>query len=291
MINDYKNIIEKTLEEYFDDKLKNKEYTLFKDVLESMKYTTCLGGKRLRAVLCLESCRIFSDGYEAAIPTACAIEMLHAQSLIHDDLPCMDNDDLRRGKPSNHKVYGEAIATLAGDALISYAIQTIIEKTPKNIASEKIIKVLRQYAVAAGAFGIVGGQTADIEAENKKVSLEHLNFIHSYKTGALFKFSLIAGAILGGADERQIEIIKEFGEKFGLAFQIKDDILDVTSTTEIMGKTVGKDANVNKSTYVTIFGLEGAKEKLEGVIKECYGILEDNNIKSDVFKSIINTLE
>lgn len=291
MINDYKNIIEKTLEEYFDDKLKNKEYTLFKDVLESMKYTTCLGGKRLRAVLCLESCRIFSGVYEAAIPTACAIEMLHAQSLIHDDLPCMDNDDLRRGKPSNHKVYGEAIATLAGDALISYAIQTIIEKTPKNIAPEKIIKVLRQYAVAAGAFGIVGGQTADIEAENKKVSLEHLNFIHSYKTGALFKFSLIAGAILGGADERQIEIIKEFGEKFGLAFQIKDDILDVTSTTEIMGKTVGKDANVNKSTYVTIFGLEGAKEKLEGVIKECYGILEDNNIKSDVFKSIINTLE
>ncbi len=291
MINDYKNIIEKTLEEYFDDKLKNKEYTLFKDVLESMKYTTCLGGKRLRAVLCLESCRIFSGGYEAAIPTACAIEMLHAQSLIHDDLPCMDNDDLRRGKPSNHKVYGEAIATLAGDALISYAIQTIIEKTPKNIAPEKIIEVLRQYAVAAGAFGIVGGQTADIEAENKKVSLEHLNFIHSYKTGALFKFSLIAGAILGGADERQIEIIKEFGEKFGLAFQIKDDILDVTSTTEIMGKTVGKDANVNKSTYVTIFGLEGAKEKLEGVIKECYGILEDNNIKSDVFKSIINTLE
>lgn len=291
MINDYKNIIEKTLEEYFDDKLKNKEYTLFKDVLESMKYTTCLGGKRLRAVLCLESCRIFSGGYEAAIPTACAIEMLHAQSLIHDDLPCMDNDDLRRGKPSNHKVYGEAIATLAGDALISYAIQTIIEKTPKNIAPEKIIEVLRQYAVAAGTFGIVGGQTADIEAENKKVSLEHLNFIHSYKTGALFKFSLIAGAILGGADERQIEIIKEFGEKFGLAFQIKDDILDVTSTTEIMGKTVGKDANVNKSTYVTIFGLEGAKEKLEGVIKECYGILEDNNIKSDVFKSIINTLE
>lgn len=291
MINEYKKTIEKTLEEYFNEKLENKDYTLFKNVLESMKYTTCLGGKRLRAILCLEACRIFSGSWENAVPAACAIEMLHAQSLIHDDLPCMDNDDLRRGKPSNHRVYGEAIATLAGDALISYAPQIIIEKTPKNINASKILQILHQYFIAAGAFGIVGGQTADIEAENKKVPLEHLNFIHFYKTGALFKFSLVAGAILGGANEKQIEIIKDFGEKFGLAFQIKDDILDVTSTTEIMGKTVGKDENANKSTYVTIFGLEGAREKLTDVISECYGILDDNSIKSDVLKSIIKTLE
>lgn len=293
MIKEYKEIIEKKLEEYFDERLKNPEYKLFKDVIESMKYTTCLGGKRLRGILCLEACKMFSDGYEAAIPASCALEMLHAQSLIHDDLPCMDNDDLRRGKPSNHKVYGEAIATLAGDALISFAPQIIIEKTPKTVSADKIVKLLYEYFLAAGAFGIVGGQTADIEAENstEKISIEHLKFIHKYKTGALFKASLLLGAIIGGADENQIEIIKNFGDKFGLAFQIKDDILDFTSTTEIMGKTVGKDENSNKSTYVTIFGLESAKEKLNNAIADCYGILNSNGLKSDVFEKIIKTLE
>ncbi len=293
MIEEYKKIIEKTLEEYFDERLKNPEYVLFKDVIESMKYTTCLGGKRLRAMLCLEACKMFSGDFEAAIPSACALEMLHAQSLIHDDLPCMDNDDLRRGKPSNHKVYGEAIATLAGDALISFAPQIIIEKTPKTVSSDKITKLLYEYFIAAGAFGIVGGQTADIEAENsaQKISLEHLKTIHKYKTGALFKCSLVLGAITGGAGDKEIEIIKEFGDKFGLAFQIKDDILDFTSTTEIMGKTVGKDENSNKSTYVTIFGLESAKEKLKGAIEECYGILKSNGLKSDVLNNIIKSLE
>ena len=293
MIETYKKTVEENLEKYFDERLKNPEYKLFRDVIESMKYTVCLGGKRLRAIFCLEACRIFSGNYEAAIPTACAIEMLHAQSLIHDDLPCMDNDDLRRGKPSNHKVYGEAIATLAGDALISFAPQIIIEKTPKTISFDRIVKLLYEYSIAAGAFGIVGGQTADIEAENKneKISLEHLNFIHKYKTGALFKFSLVSGAILGGADEKQIEAIKEFGEKFGLAFQIKDDILDVTSTTEEMGKTTGKDENSNKSTYVTIFGVEKSKESLNDIIQKCYGILEKYNMKTEVLQKIIDSLK
>ena len=281
MINEYKTIIEENLEKYFDERLQNPEYKLFKDVIESMKYTTCLGGKRLRAIFCLEACRIFSGDYKAAIPTACAIEMLHAQSLIHDDLPCMDNDDLRRGKPSNHKVYGEAIATLAGDALISFAPQIIIEKTPKTVPFDKIVRLLYEYSIAAGAFGIVGGQTADIEAENRneKIPVEHLNFIHKYKTGALFKFSLVSGAI------------EKFGGKFGLAFQIKDDILDVTSTTDVMGKTLGKDENANKSTYVTIFGLESAKEKLKGVIQECYDILEKDSIKTEVLDKIVKSLE
>ena len=271
MFEEYKSIIEKTLEEYFDERLKNPEYKLFKNVIESMKYTTCLGGKRLRGILCLETCKMFLGDFKAAIPAACALEMLHAQSLIHDDLPCMDNDDLRRGKPSNHKVYGEAIATLAGDALISFGPQIIIEKTPKSISAEKIVKLLYEYSLAAGAFGIVGGQTADIEAENsnEKISIEHLQFIHKYKTGALFKCSLLLGAIIGGANENELDIMRAFGDKFGLAFQIKDDILDFTSTTEIMGKTVGKDENSNKSTYVTIFGLESASEKLTNAIKNC----------------------
>lgn len=293
MFEEYKNVIEKTLEEYFDERLKNPEYNLFKDVIESMKYTTCLGGKRLRGILCLEACKMFCGSYEAAIPAACALEMLHAQSLIHDDLPCMDNDDLRRGKPSNHKVYGEAIATLAGDALISFAPQIIIEKTPKTVSSEKIVKLLYEYSVAAGAFGIVGGQTADIEAENsnEKISIEHLKFIHKYKTGALFKCSLLLGAIIGGASENKLNIMQVFGDKFGLAFQIKDDILDFTSTTEIMGKTVGKDENSNKSTYVTIFGLDNACKKLTNAIEECYDILNSNGLKSDILQNIIKSLE
>jgi len=293
MIKEYKKIIEENLEKYFDEKLKNPEYVLFKDVIESMKYTTCLGGKRLRAILCLEACKIFSGQYEAAIPSACALEMLHAQSLIHDDLPCMDNDDLRRGKPSNHKVYGEAIATLAGDALISFAPQIIIEKTPKTVQAEKLVKLLYEYSLAAGAFGIVGGQTADIEAENsnEKISIEHLKTIHKYKTGALFKCSLLLGAIIGGADENGLNVMRKFGDKFGLAFQIKDDILDFTSTTEIMGKTVGKDENSNKSTYVTIFGLEESNKKLTNTIEECYDILNSNSLKSEVLREITDSLK
>lgn len=293
MFEEYKNIIEKTLEQYFDERLQNPEYKLFRDVIDSMKYTTCLGGKRLRGILCLEACRIFSGDFEAAIPSACALEMLHAQSLIHDDLPCMDNDDLRRGKPSNHKVYGEAIATLAGDALISFAPQIIIEKTPKTIQADRIVKLLYEYFIAAGAFGIVGGQTADIEAENsgEKISVEHLKTIHKYKTGALFKCSLLLGAIAGGADEKGLELMKSFGDAFGLAFQIKDDILDFTSTTEIMGKTVGKDENSNKSTYVTIFGLDAANQKLTNAIEDCYGILNSGGLKSEVLQKIIKSLE
>ncbi len=293
MIEEYKKIIEANLEKYFDEKLQNPEYKLFKNVIDSMKYTTCLGGKRLRAILCLEACKIFSRQYETAIPCACALEMLHAQSLIHDDLPCMDNDDLRRGKPSNHRVYGEAVATLAGDALISFAPQIIIEKTPKTVEPEKIVKLLYEYFIAAGAFGIVGGQTADIEAENlnEKISIDHLQFIHKYKTGALFKCSLLLGAIIGGANDDKLNIMRKFGDKFGLAFQIKDDILDFTSTTEIMGKTVGKDENSNKSTYVTIFGLEESYKKLTNTIEECYDILNSNGLKSDVLIKIIDSLK
>jgi len=292
MIEKYKSIIEKTLEEYFDERLNDPSCTLFKDVIKSMKYTTCLGGKRLRAIFCLEACNIVSGSFNDAVPAACAIEMLHAQSLIHDDLPCMDNDDLRRGKPSNHKVFGEAIATLAGDGLISFGPQIIIEKTPKNISKEKILRVIYEYSLASGAFGIVGGQTADIQAENskEKISLEHLQKIHFYKTGALFKFSLISGAIIGGADENLIETFRRFGEEFGLAFQIKDDILDFTSTSEIMGKTTGKDANSNKSTYVTIFGLEGAKQKLKDTLDNCYDILKDSKINSGVLAHILESL-
>lgn len=288
-MNEYKKIIENKLDEYFNETLKQTDAKYFKNVLDSMKYTTCLGGKRLRGILCLEACNTVSGNFETAVPTACAIEMLHAQSLIHDDLPCMDNDDLRRGKPSNHKVFGEAIAVLSGDALISFGIQTIIDKT--NIEPDIILNVISEYVKAAGAFGIVGGQTADIEAENRKVDEKHLNMIHKYKTGALFKFAIVSGALLAKADEKQLETLREFADKFGSAFQIMDDILDATSNTADLGKTAGKDAEAHKSTYVTLLGLDASCEKLKSIIKDCYDILEKGKINSIIFKQVIETLE
>lgn len=294
MIKGYKKIIDETLVNYFDEILENKTHLYAKKTIEAMKYTTCLGGKRLRGILCLESCKLVSDDYFPALPSACALEMLHAQSLIHDDLPSMDNDDLRRGKPSNHKVYGEACAILAGDALISLGIQTIIDKTPKTIELEKILKSVREYSISAGIYGIVGGQTADIEAEKSSLNLreneDFLEYIQKYKTGALFISSCKIGGIIGGADKNKLQILEEFAKNFGIAFQMADDILDVVSTTKEMGKTTGKDAVENKLTYVKKYGLEGAKQKLISQIDKTYDILKQNNMESQVFVQIIESM-
>ncbi len=285
MIEKYKTEVEEVLKSYFDINKYNLPKNFPHEIINSMAYTTLLGGKRLRAIFCLEACKIFSGDYKAALPVACAYEMLHAQSLIHDDLPSMDNDDLRRGKPSNHKVYGEAIAILAGDALISFGAQIILESNIKNKE-----KVLKEYLKSAGVFGIVGGQTLDILSEGKKVDIETLQTIHKYKTAALFKSALLSGALVGGASDEQLEAIEKFSEKFGLAFQICDDILDVISSSEVMGKTIGKDKEEQKATYVTLFGLEEAKLKLVKTIDESYDILKKNNIYSDVFNKILNLI-
>lgn len=294
MIKGYKKIIDETLVSYFDEILENKTHIFAKKTIEAMKYTTCLGGKRLRGILCLESCRLASNDYFAAIPAACALEMLHAQSLIHDDLPSMDNDDLRRGKPSNHKVFGEAFAILAGDALISLGAQIIADKTSKAIPSERILKAIREYLLAAGIYGIVGGQTADLEAEDSTLNLrdnkDYLNYIQTYKTGALFEASTASGAIIGGASSEKVRTLKEFAKNFGLAFQMADDILDVISTSKEMGKTTGKDEFENKLTYVKKYGLEGAKQKLILQIQATYDILKKDNIESGVFDEIIEQI-
>lgn len=294
MIKGYKKIIDETLITYFDEILNDKNNIYAKKTVESMKYTTCLGGKRLRAIICLEACRLASGDYFAAIPAACAFEMLHAQSLIHDDLPSMDNDDLRRGKPSNHKVYGEACAILAGDALISLGAQIIADKTSKNIPSERILKMIKEYLAAAGIFGIVGGQTADLEAEDSSLNLrdneEYLEYIQNYKTGALFTASAAAGGIAGGADSNKLNVLREFTKSFGIAFQMADDILDVISTSDVMGKTTGKDEYENKLTYVKKYGLEGAKQKLISQIQETYDILKHNKMESNVFNQIIESM-
>lgn len=269
------------------DKYMKIEYP--EDIFKSMKYTTTLPGKRLRPVMCLEACRIFGGNMEDAMPTACAIEMLHAQSLIHDDLPCMDNDDFRRGKPSNHKVFGEAIATLAGDALLSYGPQVIIENS-KNIPAERVLKVLNEYMKAAGVYGIIAGQVADIENEKAKVKdAKTLEYIHTHKTADLFRLALKAGAIIAGADEKALDEMNTFANKFGLAFQIYDDILDEISTFEELGKTVGKDKASDKLTYVSLYGLEEAEKKLNSLFVEIYDIIDKYN--SEVFRSIVDNMK
>lgn len=261
-----------------------------REIFESMKYTVTLPGKRLRPVMCLEACRIFGGDINDAIPTACAIEMLHAQSLIHDDLPCMDNDDMRRGKPTNHKVFGEAIAVLAGDALLTFAPQLIIEKST-NLSSETKLRVIHEYTKAAGAYQLIAGQVVDILSEQNPSEIKDeeatLEFIQTNKTAVLFKLALRTGSIIGGADEKQIAEITEFGQKLGIAFQIADDILDEISTSDELGKTAGKDKAAGKLTAVSLWGLEDAKCKLNCLLDDCRDIIKG---RSEILDSIIRRI-
>lgn len=255
------------------------------NIFDSMRYSVLAGGKRLRPVMCLETCRVLGGNIEDALPAACAIEMLHAQSLIHDDLPCMDNDDFRRGKPTNHKVYGEAIAVLAGDALLTFAPLLIIQKG--DLSAEVKLKLVEEYCIAAGAYGLIAGQVVDIESEGKEISAETLEFIHTHKTADLFKLSLKSGAIIAGANDEVISAMDEIGQKLGFAFQICDDILDETSTFEQLGKTLGKDKDANKPTYTAIYGLDRAREEVICLLDSAYGIMSKCNIESEIFKVII----
>ncbi len=256
------------------------------DLFKSMRYTVLLEGKRLRPVLCLEVCRCLGGKLEDALPTACAIEMLHAQTLIHDDLPCMDNDDFRRGKPSNHKVFGEATAVLAGDALISFAPQVILRNS-KNLPADVLLQVLDDFFTAAGARGVIAGQVVDIESEGhpETHSAEKLDFIHDHKTGDLFRLAIVSGARIAGADCEKIAEMREFAHNFGLAFQIADDILDVVSDFETMGKTLGKDVQSGKLTYVSMFGLNNAKCKLTCLLEKCDVII--NKYNSEILREIV----
>lgn len=284
-MNEYIELVNKKLEEFMP--------VLYPDdIFKSMKYTVLLPGKRLRPVMCLEACRMFGGNIEDAIPTACAIEMLHAQTLIHDDLPCMDNDDFRRGKPTNHKVFGEANAVLAGDALLTFAPQTII-KNSKKLGCEKLIKIMEEYFHAAGAYGVIAGQVIDIESEKNYPTnaQETLEYIHTHKTADLFKLALRTGAIIADASDKEIAEITEFGQNMGVAFQIADDILDETSTFEEMGKTLGKDKEAGKLTYTNLYGIEKSREDLNKLIKRCFDILEQNNLKSEIFEQILNKIK
>jgi geranylgeranyl diphosphate synthase type II len=226
------------------------------------------GGKRIRPVLCLAACEMFGGNDNIAMPTAVALEMIHTMSLIHDDLPAMDDDDLRRGKPTNHVLYGEDVAILAGDALLSTSFEHVAAHT-KGVPAERVVEVLRRLGTSVGAYGLAGGQVMDLECENKEgVTLKDLEWIHMHKTAALLKVSVAAGAILAGASKQDVTNCEIYAEKIGLAFQIADDILDVTATSEELGKTAGKDEDTNKTTYVKLLGLEQSKKEADRIVAE-----------------------
>lgn len=285
-INDYIDLVNDKLDEFIPI-----EYP--EDIFKSMKYTVTLPGKRLRPVLCLETCRMLGGEIEKAIPTACAIEMLHAQTLIHDDLPCMDNDDYRRGKLTNHKVFGEAIAVLAGDALLTYAPQ-IITKYSKDLTPSTLIRVLNEYFQYAGARGVIAGQVVDIESENIELpdekKAEILQYLHIHKTSDLFQLAMRTGAIIANADDEKIQAVTEFAKTFGLAFQIADDILDEISTFEQMGKTLGKDKEEGKLTYVSLYGIDESKCKLACLFEKCHDIMNKQDINSEIIKDMIKKI-
>lgn len=237
----------------------------------SMAYSLMAGGKRLRPVLLMAAADAVGADGTKFLPVACALEMIHTYSLIHDDLPAMDNDDLRRGKPTNHVVYGEGIAILAGDALLTLAFTVILRQ--KAVPAEALLRVVDEISRAAGAEGMVGGQVLDLEAENRQISMEELRRVHTGKTGALFRAALRSGAILAGASEEQLSALTAYADHFGLAFQITDDILDVIGNAEEIGKPVGSDEKNHKSTYVTLTSLEMAQELARRTVAEAEAAL------------------
>jgi geranylgeranyl diphosphate synthase type II len=236
-------------------------------IYESMRYSLLAGGKRLRPILCLATCEMTGGTIEMAMPTACALEMIHTMSLIHDDLPAMDNDDYRRGKLTNHKVYGEDIAILAGDGLLAYAFEHVAINT-QNVPTERLLQVIARLGRALGAAGLVGGQVVDLESEGKSdISLETLNFIHNHKTAALLEACVACGGVLTGVSSEDLQRLSRYAQNIGLAFQIVDDILDITATQEQLGKTAGKDQKANKVTYPKLWGLEESRIKAQQLIE------------------------
>lgn len=239
-----------------------KEYLPAADdvVSQAMRYSVENGGKRIRPALLLEFCRVCGGDYKKAVPFACALEMIHTYSLIHDDLPCMDNDDFRRGKPSCHIAFGEEYALLAGDALLTLAFETAMKS---NLSAEITVRAAKELAKAAGVMGMVGGQVLDLQNEGKKVGVSDLQKTDELKTGELIRAACVLGCICAGADDKKIAAAEKYAHDIGIAFQIVDDILDVTSDEETLGKPIGSDEENQKSTYVSLLGIEKSRKTAE----------------------------
>ncbi|MGJ7912042.1 polyprenyl synthetase family protein [Neobacillus sp. LXY-1] len=275
-----------------EQELRNQVETLNAPAVlkESMIYSLQAGGKRIRPLLLFATLNAFGMDPKNGLNVAAAIEMIHTYSLIHDDLPSMDNDDLRRGKPTNHKVFGDAVATLAGDALLTYSFEVLC-KTPNELAPPEVkVKLLTELAKAAGAEGMVGGQVADMEGEDKALSLEELEYIHIHKTGKLLCYSVLAGAILAKAGQEQVKNLLTFAHHLGLAFQIQDDILDLIGNQQLIGKPVGSDTANHKSTYPQLLSLEGAKAALKNQINKAKFHLEKTGIKTELLLEITDLI-
>ena len=255
---------------------------------ESMSYSLMAGGKRLRPVLLMAAADAVGADGTKFLPVACALEMIHTYSLIHDDLPAMDNDDYRRGKLTNHKVYGDGIAILAGDALLTRAFTVILRQ--KDAAPEALLRVVDEISRAAGAEGMVGGQVLDIKAENRSISMEELRRVHMGKTGALFHAALRSGAILAGATEQQLAALTAYADHFGLAFQITDDILDVIGSAEEIGKPVGSDAKNHKSTYVSLTSLSEAQDLARRTVDEALDALSVFGAEAEFLRELVSYL-
>ncbi len=283
------------LSSYLNERKKTVEATLLQlmpaktvwpqTLLEAMHYSLMAGGKRLRPILTIAACEAVGGDIEAALPTGCAIEMIHTYSLIHDDLPAMDDDDLRRGRPTNHKVYGEAMAILAGDALLTHAYQVITETNSKHANAEQILKVINIISRYAGIEGMVSGQVVDLASEGKKISYEALQQIHLHKTARLIEACLHCGAILGKANPEQTQALAQYGNRIGLAFQIFDDILDIEGGAE-MGKDIGSDVEKQKATYPSLLGMDRAKQLAHETIEQALQLLNPFDAKADPLRAI-----
>lgn len=267
-----------------------KEEGFQKNLIEAMNYSLTAGGKRLRPMLLQETARLFGYEGEDIDPFMAAIEIIHTYSLVHDDLPAMDNDDYRRGKLTTHKKYGHAAGILAGDALLNYAYEICAEAVVKSACPERAARALQILSKKAGIYGMVGGQAVDVEYTNKPMEPEILQFIHELKTAALIQAAMIVGAVLAGAKEKEVEKIEKIALLTGLAFQIQDDILDVTSTMEVLGKPVFSDEKNNKTTYVTILGLEGAKRKVKEYSDSAAALLYELEYKNEFLQSLLESL-
>ena len=275
--------IEQWISDYFEGKpeIDNRNF-------EAMTYSIKVGGKRVRPILMILTYDMYKNDYKEILPFAGALEMVHTYSLIHDDLPSMDNDDLRRGKPTNHKIYGEAIAILAGDGLLNEAMIIMLNQCLDGTLNKIVASSL--IAKASGAQGMIAGQICDILSEGISISEEELLYMHRNKTGQLIKAGILCGAVLGNASDKDLMDLEEYGDKLGLAFQIKDDILDVIGDVDILGKNVKADECNNKTTFITMYGLEKCKVKCNDLTQECFEILGRLNVNTIYLEEITEFL-
>ncbi|HWR45216.1 farnesyl diphosphate synthase [Sporomusa sp.] len=258
------------------------------EIYDAMRYSLFAGGKRLRPIMLMAAADAVGGCGSNYLPVACGLEMIHTYSLIHDDLPAMDNDDYRRGKLTNHKIYGDGMAILAGDGLLTAAFSTMLSQP--NVDSAILVNVVREIAAAAGASGMVGGQAVDLASEGQTIDAKTLEFMHQAKTGALFKAALRAGALLANASKHEIEALTNYANQFGLAFQITDDILDVVGTQDKIGKPVGSDMRNQKVTYVTLYSLDGAKQLAQKAVDNALASLIGFGSEAEILRDLVEYL-